>query len=152
MDIYLLHREYGEFCNLKGGSFSILYSLLIAPNTVLIVWMSHRKRKETKQQPGTAGQGNILGLCLVSLRFLCDIHSIHSLVPTKNNCARRDYYFVSRDCKKFAYEATSRSGRRKKKKKKGHLPLPQKTPSRGHDVTLKVMASMDATRMGICTC
>ena len=42
-------------------------------------WMSHRKRKEIKQQPGTAGQGNILGCCLVNLRFLCDIHSIHSV-------------------------------------------------------------------------
>ena len=41
-------------------------------------WMSHRKRKETKQQPGTARPGNILGCCLVSLRFLFDIHSIHS--------------------------------------------------------------------------
>ena len=39
--------------------------------------MSHRKWKETKQQPGTAGPGNILGCCLVSLCFLCDIHSVH---------------------------------------------------------------------------
>ena len=36
--------------------------------------MSHRQWKETKQQPGTAGQGNILGCCLVSSCFLCDIH------------------------------------------------------------------------------
>ena len=43
-------------------------------------WMLHRKQKETKQQPGTAEPGNILGCCLVSLRFLCDIHSIHSVV------------------------------------------------------------------------
>ena len=42
-------------------------------------WMSHRKRKETKQQPGTARPGNILGCCLVYLRFLCNIHSIHSV-------------------------------------------------------------------------
>ena len=42
--------------------------------------MSHRKQKETKQQPGTARPGNILGYCLVSLRFLCNIHSIHSLL------------------------------------------------------------------------
>ena len=33
-------------------------------------WLSHRKRKETKQQPGTAAPGNILGSCLVSLCFL----------------------------------------------------------------------------------
>ena len=41
--------------------------------------MSHRKRKETKQQPGTDGPGNILGCCFVSLRFLWDIHYIHSV-------------------------------------------------------------------------
>ena len=38
-------------------------------------WMSHRKCKETKQQPATAGQGNILGCCLVYICLLCDIHS-----------------------------------------------------------------------------
>ena len=43
-------------------------------------WMSHRKQKETKQQPDTAGQDNILGCCLVSLSFLCNIHSIHSVL------------------------------------------------------------------------
>ena len=36
--------------------------------------------KETKQHPGTDGLGNILGCCLVSLRFLRYIHSIHSVV------------------------------------------------------------------------
>ena len=41
--------------------------------------MLHRKWKETKQQPGTAGPGNILCCCLVYLRFLCEIHSIHSI-------------------------------------------------------------------------
>ena len=45
-------------------------------------WMSPRKWKETKQQPGTAGPGNILGCCLVSFRFLRDIHSIHSVKST----------------------------------------------------------------------
>ena len=42
-------------------------------------------KKETKQQQGTAGPGNILGCCSVSLRFLCDIHSIHPVVPQGNN-------------------------------------------------------------------
>ena len=57
-------------------------------------WMSHRKWKETKQQPGTATQDNILGCCLVSLRFLCDIYSIHSVLivsyfpaPCTKSCA-----------------------------------------------------------------
>ena len=48
--------------------------------TEWLEWMSHRKQKEAKQQPGTAGPGNIFGCSLVSLRFLCDIHSIQSLI------------------------------------------------------------------------
>ena len=32
--------------------------------------MAHRKWKETKQEPGTAGPGNRLGCCLVSFHFL----------------------------------------------------------------------------------
>ena len=42
--------------------------------------MEWGKQKETKQQPGTAKPGNILGCCFVSLRFLCNIHSIHSVL------------------------------------------------------------------------
>ena len=38
--------------------------------------LPHRKWKEIKQQPGTAGPGNILGCCLVSFHLLFDIHSI----------------------------------------------------------------------------
>ena len=37
--------------------------------------MAHRIRKETKQQPGTAGTGNMLGCCLVSFHFLWAILS-----------------------------------------------------------------------------
>ena len=43
-----------------------------------IEWMSHRKREETKQQPGTARPGNILGCCLVSLCFLCVFDYIYN--------------------------------------------------------------------------
>ena len=32
--------------------------------------IAHGKWKETKQQPGTAGPGNVLGRCLVSFHFL----------------------------------------------------------------------------------
>ena len=45
--------------------------------------MSHRK--ETKQQPGTAGPGNIVGCWLVYLHFLCDIHSV---VYQRNSAVR----------------------------------------------------------------
>ena len=43
--------------------------------------MSHRKRRETKQQPSRARSGNPISCCLVSLHFLCDILStgpVHS--------------------------------------------------------------------------
>ena len=32
--------------------------------------MAHRKWKETKQQPGKAGPGNMIGCCLVSFHIL----------------------------------------------------------------------------------
>ena len=38
--------------------------------------MAHRKWKEAKQLPGTAGPGNILGCCLISSHFLWAIHPI----------------------------------------------------------------------------
>ena len=38
--------------------------------TVLVLRMAHRKWEKTKQQPGTAGPGNMLGCCLISFHFL----------------------------------------------------------------------------------
>ena len=43
-------------------------------------WMAYRKWKETKQLPGTAGPGNMLGCCLISFHYLCDIHPIHPVL------------------------------------------------------------------------
>ena len=43
--------------------------------TVLVLRMAHRIWKETKQEPATAGPGNMLGSCLVSFRFLSAILS-----------------------------------------------------------------------------
>ena len=40
------------------------------PCTVLVLRISHRIWKENKQQPGTAGSGNMLGCCLVFFPFL----------------------------------------------------------------------------------
>ena len=37
---------------------------------MLVLRIAHRIRKETKQEPGTAGPGNILGCCLVAFHFL----------------------------------------------------------------------------------
>ena len=39
-----------------------------------------RKWKETKQQPGKAGIGNMLGCCLVALHFLWAILSTCTVV------------------------------------------------------------------------
>ena len=39
--------------------------------------------KETKQQPGTAGPGNMLGCCLICFHFLWDIHPIR---PVEDSC------------------------------------------------------------------
>ena len=41
--------------------------------------MSHRKRRETKQQPSMLPGPAMPGCCLVSFHFLSDIHSIHSV-------------------------------------------------------------------------
>ena len=45
-------------------------------------WMAHRKWKENKQQPGTAGSGNMIGCTLVSFCFLWAIHPIRPVVYT----------------------------------------------------------------------
>ena len=39
-------------------------------------WIAHRKWEEIKQEPGTSGQGNMLGCCLLSFHFLWAIHPI----------------------------------------------------------------------------
>ena len=43
-------------------------------------WMTHRKWKESEQQPGTAGPGNMFGCCLMSFHFLWAIHPIRPVV------------------------------------------------------------------------
>ena len=47
--------------------------------------MAHRKWKETKEQPGTAGPGNMLSCCLISFHFLWVIlntSTVHKLLVT----------------------------------------------------------------------
>ena len=43
-------------------------------------WMSRRKRRETKQQPSMLPDRAVTGCFLFSFCFMCDIHSIHSVV------------------------------------------------------------------------
>ena len=47
-----------------------------AAHTGRMWWMAHRKWKEAKQLPGTAGPGNMLGCCLIYFHFLWAIHPI----------------------------------------------------------------------------
>ena len=42
-------------------------------------WMSHRKKRETKQHTSMSPGPSVPGCFLVSFHFLCDIHSIHSV-------------------------------------------------------------------------
>ena len=47
--------------------------------TVPVLRTAHRKWKETKQEPGTTGPGNMLGCCLVSFHFLWAILSMSTV-------------------------------------------------------------------------
>ena len=51
--------------------------------------MAHRKWKEIKQQPGTAGPGSMLGCCLVPFHFLWAILCPQAVEHTKlsSGCA-----------------------------------------------------------------
>ena len=52
-------------------------------STVLVLRMAHRILKETKQEPGTARTGNMLGCCLISFHFLRAILSTSTVYLTK---------------------------------------------------------------------
>ena len=59
--------------------------------------MAHRIWKETKQEPGTAGPGNMIGCCSVSFSFLWSILSTSTVefsIPNMsyNNMEQRHLY------------------------------------------------------------
>ena len=56
--------------------------------TEWLEWMSHRKQKEAKQQPGTAGPGNTTGSCLISFHFLWVIHPTRPVDDNVFPCLR----------------------------------------------------------------
>ena len=61
------------------------------PSTVLVLRMANRTRKETKQEPGTAGPSNMLGYCLVSFHFLWAILSTSTLyIYCQNTVGQQD--------------------------------------------------------------
>ena len=74
---------------------------VVQPCTGRMGWMAHRKWKETKQPPGTAGPGNMLGWCLVSFHFLRAIHPIrlvhvfdHATVPAPTTDRRVEWHLT----------------------------------------------------------
>ena len=78
-----LLRHHARFPSLSGAASRTFLSTNTSLNlsTEWMECMSQRKQKETTQQPDTAGPGNILGCCLVSLCFPCDIHPVHPVQP-----------------------------------------------------------------------
>ena len=75
------------------------------PCTVLVLRMSHRKWKETKQLPGTAESGNMLGCCLVSFHFLWAILSTSTVYGSSlvrsilmNLCCQHDFIHTNCRC------------------------------------------------------
>ena len=52
-------------------------------------WMAHRKWKEAKQLPGTAGPCNMLGCCFISFHFLWAIHPIRPVLSSFGNTTCR---------------------------------------------------------------
>ena len=61
--------------------------------TVLVLRMAHRIWKETKQQPGTAVLGNMLGCCLVSFHILWAILSTSTVVVVVDLAVKRNFKF-----------------------------------------------------------
>ena len=53
-------------------------------STVLVLRMAHRIWKETKQEPGTAEPGNMLGCCLNYFHFLWAILSTSTVECDRN--------------------------------------------------------------------
>ena len=62
-------------CSVEWKVFEIMQfktKWSIKETTGRLDWMSHRKWRETKQQPSRARSGNQISCCLLSLNFLCD--------------------------------------------------------------------------------
>ena len=81
--IYLASRKVREDDAVPANVVVIVLSVgysctrnlgyMVNRSTVTVTRMSHRKSRETKQQPSSARSGNQISCCLVSLHFLCDI-------------------------------------------------------------------------------
>ena len=83
----------------KGGRKFITYpDSQVSDNTVRVDSLPHRTWREIKQQPGTAGPGNILGCCLIYFHFRWGKLSMLTVeasrgdpYSTPSNSSRRDW-------------------------------------------------------------
>ena len=66
----------------RGQPFVDIKTKVPSLCTVLVLRMAHRIWKQTKQQPGTAGPGNMLGCCSVSFHFLLAIPSTSTVLDS----------------------------------------------------------------------
>ena len=62
------------------GKWHYLKKIFSSASTGRMGWMAHRKWKEAKQLPGTAGSGNMLGCSLIFFHFLWAIHPIRPVL------------------------------------------------------------------------
>ena len=78
-------------------------SLTLKPYTACGHRNAHRKRKETKLQPDTAGPGNRLCSCLVSFHFLWAILCPQAVLSFFNVVRRFFFNPDTGDCEPFGY-------------------------------------------------
>ena len=76
-----LVRGHNQFANMKFTR----PNNNISKSTVLVLRMAHRIWKETNQEPGTAGPGNMLGSCFVSIHFMWAILSTSTVVVDEDD-------------------------------------------------------------------
>ena len=79
MGSYILERLSDRFPKKLVQTYSVFPNQVTCNDSSTTDWMecmSHRKRRETKQQPSMLPGPAVPGCCLVNFHFLCDIHSV----------------------------------------------------------------------------
>ena len=87
-------NELNSFMTIEVASFDIRYVWSLLYCTAWPNGMSHRKWRETKQQLISLPYLALLGFCLVSLNFLCDIPFGHAVDTLKWNLSGNRFSLV----------------------------------------------------------
>ena len=100
-----------------------LKNIGLIPYTGWMEWMSHRKRRETKQQPSMLPGLAVPGCCFVSF---CFPHSIHSVLKLYNLYGKKIAQFISFVPTTYSPSAMSMHGatRRAFARTRGAISLP----------------------------